>query len=244
MAEKKVCETGIKELDRLLGGGIPQRIGVLVAGGPGTGKTILCLEFLFRGVEKSKENGVYLDLTEVREKLIENIETFKFYKQEYVESGNIRILDIQSTEKLKKSFFTGPHERTKMLGHSFASMIKDIVEENNAKRLVIDSITAIYEKFDNPADMRAFVFELLSSLSTMECTCLFISEILPYQHRYSISGIEEFMLDGIIYLSDYESKNNLERTLQIIKMRGTKHSRVKNAMLITENGIVLTPIMT
>jgi KaiC/GvpD/RAD55 family RecA-like ATPase len=244
MNEKKICETGIKELDRLLGGGIPQRIGVLVAGGPGTGKTILCQEFLFRGVEKFNENGVYLDLTEVREKLIENIETFKFYKREYLDNGKIRILDIQSTDKIKKSFFTGPGERTKMLGHSFASMIKDIVEESKAKRLVIDSLTAIYEKFDNPADMRAFVFELLSSLSNMECTTLFISEILPYQHRYSISGIEEFMLDGIIYLSDYESKNNLERTLQIIKMRGTRHSRVKNAMMITENGIVLTPIMT
>jgi KaiC/GvpD/RAD55 family RecA-like ATPase len=244
MNEKKICQTGIKELDRLLGGGIPQKIGVLVAGGPGTGKTILCQEFLFRGVEKFDENGVYLDLTEVREKLIENIETFRFYKKEYLDNGKIRILDIQSTDKIKKSFFTGPGERTKMLGHSFASMIMDIVEESNAKRLVIDSLTAIYEKFDNPADMRAFVFELLSSLSHIECTTLFISEILPYQHRYSVSGIEEFMLDGIIYLSDYESKNNLERTLQIIKMRGTRHSRVKNAMLITENGVVLTPIMT
>jgi len=116
MNGKKLCETGIKELDRLLGGGIPIKTGVLVAGGPGTGKTIMCHEFLFRGVEKFNENGVYLDLTAVKEKLIENIETFRFYKKEYLDSGKIRILDIQSTEKLKKSFFTGPGSEQRCSG--------------------------------------------------------------------------------------------------------------------------------
>ena len=244
MAKKReICKTGIGELDNLLGGGIPVRSGVLIAGGPGTGKTILSQEFLFNGAEKFGETGVYLDLTELREKLIENLENFNFYNKDHVENGKVKILDARSIERVGKSFFTGPAERTKMLGHGMASLIRGIIEENNAKLLVIDSLTAIYEKFDNKADMRAFVFELLSHLSDINCTSLFISEIHPHQHRYSISGIEEFMLDGIIYLDEYEYENNLETTLQIIKMRGAAHSKVRHAMLITDGGIVLTPMM-
>jgi len=241
--EKRICKTGIEELDKLLGGGIPTKSGVLIAGGPGTGKTILSQQFLFNGMNEFGENGVYLDLTELKDKVIENLEDFRFYNEDAVEKEKIRILDLKSTAQMRKSFFSGPAERTKMLGHSMASMIKDVIEENNAKRLVIDSLTAIYEKFDNKADMRAFVFELLSHLNDMDCTSLFISEIHPYKHRYSISGVEEFMLDGIIYMGGYEYENRLERTLQILKMRGIAHSMLKQAILITENGIVLTPIM-
>jgi len=215
----------------------------LVAGGPGTGKTILTQEFLFNGINKFGENGVYIDLTEVKEKLVENLETLNFYNSEALESGKLSILDIKSTERLRKSFVTGPREKTRMLGHSMGSMIKETIEKNNAKRLVVDSLTAIYEKFDNNADMRSFVFEILSYLSDLECTSLFISEIHPdpYRRQYSVSGVEEFMLDGIIFMSDYEHQNNLVRSLQIIKLRGAAHSRAKHSMLITNDGILLTP---
>jgi len=70
--KRELCKTGIENLDELLGGGIPARSSVLVAGGPGTGKTILTQEFLFNGINKFGENGVYIDLTEVKEKLVEN----------------------------------------------------------------------------------------------------------------------------------------------------------------------------
>ncbi|MCI4329734.1 MAG: circadian clock protein KaiC, partial [Thermoplasmata archaeon] len=82
------CVTGIEGLDNILGGGIPRGNLVLVAGSVGTGKTTLCLEFLVRGAEKG-ERTLFLSVTEASAKLIENLSTFEFFRQELVSSGGL-----------------------------------------------------------------------------------------------------------------------------------------------------------
>ena len=78
----------------------------------------------------------------------------------------------------------------------------------------------------------------------MKCTTFLTSEVPPRTFQYSQYGIEEFISDGIIFMGDIERKGDLIRTFQLIKMRGTTHSRVKSAMSISsKNGIELTPLL-
>ena len=121
---------------------------------------------------------------------------------------------------------------------------KDIAEELNVKRLVIDSITALCYRLQTREMIRDFIFKLGSSLAAMKCTTFLTSEVPPQTYTYSQYGIEEFISDGIIFLGDVNRRGDLIRTLQVIKMRGISHSRTKYAMNISsENGVELAPLL-
>ena len=102
MDENDVCKTGINELDKILGGGIPHGSAVLLAGSSGSGKTILGSEFLFRGMNKNKEKGVYICLTEPKSRMIKNLRNFSFYDQKVVDNGDVYFLDMEVAEKLRE----------------------------------------------------------------------------------------------------------------------------------------------
>jgi len=87
------CATGIEGLDNIVGGGIPRGNMVLVAGSVGTGKTTLCLEFLVRGAERG-ERSLFISVTESSGKLIQNLSTFEFFRQELVEQGSLVFIDL------------------------------------------------------------------------------------------------------------------------------------------------------
>ena len=92
--------------------------------------------------------------------------------------------------------------------------------------------------------IRDFIFKLGSSLAAMKCTTFLTSEVPPMTFQYSQYGIEEFISDGIIFLGDYERKGDLLRTFQLVKMRGSAHSRTKSMMSISsKNGIELVPLL-
>jgi len=235
MDENDVCKTGINELDKILGGGIPHGSAVLLAGSSGSGKTILGSEFLFRGMNKNKEKGVYICLTEPKSRMIKNLRNFSFYDQKVVDNGDVYFLDMEVAEKLREMLLLNPSTRVRT--------IVDVVKDRGAKRVVIDSVTAICNSLDDKAEIRDFIFRLGMELSPLNCTSLLISEIPPREYVFSVFGVEEFISDGIIHLSDFERKGNIIRTLQIVKMRGIEHSMNKQVMQITKDGVKLMPLL-
>jgi KaiC/GvpD/RAD55 family RecA-like ATPase len=127
---------------------------------------------------------------------------------------------------------------------SLLDILRDIADELNVKRLIIDSITALCYRLQTPEMIRDFIFKLGSSLAAMKCTTFLTSEVPPRKFQYSQYGIEEFISDGIMFLGDIERKGDLIRTFQIVKMRGAAHSRTKAAMSIsTTNGVELTQLL-
>lgn len=227
-----LVNTGISTLDGILGGGIPLGHTVMVAGSSGTGKTILCTEFLFKGAREN-ENGLYISLSESKEKFLANIEGFKFYDQKLVDSNKIRVLDIAETSRLK-----GMELQTE---RGIITIIKSMVEEMGAKRIVLDSITAVAQILKDEGRIRDFIYELGNQISGLGATFLMVSEIPPQKFMYSIFGVEEFISDGLFFLSEFERKGDLIRSFQVIKMRGIKHSRNKYIMQITSDGVNLIP---
>ena len=240
MAEMKMCLTGIKELDDLLNGGFPEGACVLLAGSSGTGKTILSLEYLFRGAKEFHENGVYVTLTEPLFKVLKNLESLTFYDNEAVMSGAISIMDLRElSDKMGlKSGATMIRDPDVVL-----EVLENTVRGTKAKRLVLDSVTAICYHLKEPDKIRNFIFKLGTALAGMGCTAILTSEVPPNERVFSRFGVEEFISDGIILLDQFERKGSLLRTLQVVKMRGKDHKRTKQLLTITPQGIRLTPLI-
>jgi len=225
--------TGVVGLDEILEGGIPIGHAVLLAGSSGTGKTILTQQFLFEGA-KNGEHGVYISLSEPRDKIIKNLEDFKFFDKKLVEKGTVKIIDLSTDARIKGLDVADTAALIKLF--------RELVEESKAKRVVLDSITALGEAIGDEYKIREFIFELGTQLSYLDATIIFISEIPPQQFVYSVFGVEEFIADGVILLTEFERKGDLIRALQVIKMRGVDHSRNKYVLKITSSGVNLIPL--
>ena len=234
------CSIGIEELDTQLNGGIPTGSTVLVVGSSGSGKTTLCMQYLINGAKKG-ERGVFFTITEPLFKLTKNIEGFKFYDKKLVETGMVNLIDLRI---ISERLGLDAEKYTVEDASALLDVLRDIAEELDVKRLVMDSITALCYRLQTREMIRDFIFKLGTSLAAMKCTTLLTSEVPPRTFKYSQYEIEEFISDGIIFLGDVERRGDLIRTLQIVKMRGTAHSRTKFAMNIsTDRGIELLPLL-
>ncbi|MBD3260131.1 MAG: circadian clock protein KaiC [Candidatus Altiarchaeales archaeon] len=226
-------KTGISNLDTILGGGIPQGHCVLLSGSCGTGKTVLSQQFLFNNAYKQTK-GIYFSLTEPKEKMIQNLSGFSFFDRQLVDMGMVSVLDLNTNARLKGVGLNNP------LG--LVDVIVRSIEENNAKLIALDSLTALCQSLQSDDKIREFIFELNLQMTYLGCTSLLISEIPPFTTQYSVFGVEEFIADGVILLSEIERKGDLIRALQVIKMRGTVHSRNKHVLEIMDDGINLVPM--
>lgn len=231
--------TGIEALDNILTGGIPKGNTVLLSGACGTGKTTISMEFLVNGVRMG-EGGAFISVTEPIPKLVENMNTLDFFDKKMIKEGKLHLFDlsvIYDRLGLEEKDYT-LEDMDALLG-----AIEDIVDELAVSRLAIDSVTAICFQLQTKPKIRNFIFKLGKFLSVFGCTTFLISEITPGEQIYSVYGVEEAIADGIIMLGNIERKGDLLRTLQVIKMRGTYHSRAKYIMDLTTEGITLTPLL-
>lgn len=238
-ASSERCVTGIEGLDRILNGGVPIGNTVLVTGSCGTGKTTLSVEFLVNGA-KEGDVGAYIAVTESAQKVLENIKTFDFFDDELVKNKKIYFIDLGAIYKklgLDKTEFT--HEDIDVL---IGGLI-NIVRELKIKRLVIDSITGICFQLRTKEKIRELILKLARYLSNEKCTTLLISEIPPGASAYSTYGVEDAIADGIILLGNVEQRGYMLRTLHVVKMRGTMHSRAKYVMDLTPYGIIIVPLL-
>lgn len=238
--ERERCVTGIESLDSILNGGIPRGNTILITGSCGTGKTTLSLEFLIRG-SIAGENCLFISVTEASEKLLKNVVPYEFFDEMLMEKGLLTFVDMPA--------LYGKLDLLNEEGFSFEEIdilvgaIGDIVRELNIKRLVIDSITSVCFQLKNLEKIRDFILKLGNELSRMGCTSILVSEISPTEPRYSMYGVEEAIADGIMLMANLERKGDLLRTLQVLKMRGTQHSRAKYVLDLTTRGVMLVPLL-
>ncbi len=214
--------TGISGLDEMLNGGIPAKRHIAVYGGPGCGKTSLCFEFLYRGV-KLGEPGLYVSLEETTEDIIENMaNTFPM------------INDVKDLIDDKKLEIVKPD---KLELDEVASLIEDRITENGVKRAIIDSSTMIRMSFKNEIEYRQTLFEFLSLLRGLDCTTMTTVEANTPSRDEIHYDIEHFVMDGIINLYNIGKEDRRIRALEIMKMRGTAHSRDLVPFKVTPSGI-------
>jgi len=215
--------TGIKGLDVLLKGGLPKGSTTLVSGTPGSGKTILSMQFLVNGYLQAKEKGFYISLEEDVDRM-ENYmsKAFGWPIRELRKKGNLIMLrsDVYDFEKFK-------------------DLIETTVEKNGIERVVIDPITVISLFFEKPLEIRRSLLELDRMLKKLNCTSILTCEIPEGTNAISSFGIEEFTSDGIIILT---YKIGAPRGIVIRKMRLVDHDKEIHPFEIKEGkGIVVYP---
>ncbi len=240
------CVTGVHGLDEILRGGIPYGSTLLVGGTCGSGKTTLAMEFVVNGAAMG-EATAYFAATEPSVKLLENVRQFSFFDMDMVDKGLLNVFDMDVTYSwlgLTKATFTMDDV------NALVKAITDIVNTIGVTRLVIDSVTTLCYKIPNDQLIRDFLFTLGKTLATQGCTTMLIAEITSVgvsqgggRSLWSSFGVEEAILDGIMVLGDIDRRGHLLRYLQVIKMRGTDHSRAKYAVELTPDGVMLTPML-
>jgi KaiC/GvpD/RAD55 family RecA-like ATPase len=216
--------SGIKGLDTLLKGGFPKYSTILISGTPGTGKTILSIQFLVNGALEYKEKGVYISLEEDVNRIKKYMyTTFGWPLEELQKKGKLILVksDIYDFEVFK-------------------NLIESNVEKIGAERIVIDPLTVISLFFERPLDIRRSLLDLDKLLKRLNCTTLLTCEIPEGTNAISSFGIEEFTCDGIILLSYFPGLS--PRGITIRKMRATNHATEIYPFEIKSNkGIVVYP---
>jgi circadian clock protein KaiC len=231
------CITGIEGLDDILHGGIPKGNMVLIAGSVGTGKTTLCLEFLVRGAERG-EQSLFISVTEASARLIENLSSFDFFRKDLISSGTLVFVDLPVIyERLGLDHEELTGEEIDLLTRS----ILDLVSELGVKRVVIDSLTSVVYRIGQDERLRAFILKLGQGLNHLGCTTLVVSEVPTASGRFSLHGVEEALVDGVIVLGNATRQGDILRVLQVVKMRGTSHSRAQYVLELSPVGLLMAP---
>jgi circadian clock protein KaiC len=217
--------TGIPVLDTLIEGGIPRGFTVLVAGNPGTGKTILTSHFLYEGLLKG-EGALYVSFSESKTQFYENFRRFGMNFQDFEGDNKFAYLDLASVTK-------------EGISDAFEEML-NVSRNIGAKRVVIDSFSAILLAFENINEARIALHVVLGKMLRAEgITNMLITEV-PIGSNSIGSGMEEFVADGIIQL-EHGYTNAIPSTVKVIKMRATSIDRDTHVSVIGEKGMVVYP---
>lgn len=220
-------KTGIKGFDEIIQGGIPKGSNVLLAGGPGTCKTIFGLSFIYYGAKDYGEPGLFVTLEENVKNIVWNMENFGW---------NIKPLQDKNLVKIYKMKLNRKENVERQIEAELRT-ISSIAKEIDAKRLVVDSTTALSVWLKDPGIIRSMLFDFVDGLKELGCTSLLISEARPrFQDdkvSFSESGVEEFVSDGVVAL--YFTPPN--RSVFVRKMRGTNHSKSVHPFDLTDKGL-------
>ena len=234
--------TGINELDGLLNGGFPNGSITLVSGTPGTGKTIVCFQYIGAGI-KNGENCLYLTSDETVPNLLNEAEKFGFNFKSAVESEQLKLIyldiDRQNIHKeLEEEIKTGKYDRVVI--DSLSPLAETpIWMVNNGKEVIPSSnyMTTNTFPIESIQATRVHLRRLISILKEDECTSMVTTEIPEGSRDLSRDSISEFLVDGILVL-DLDTTMD-RRKLTIRKMRGTKHTLKPHNIEISEHGIKL-----
>lgn len=223
-------EIGIKAVDDMIQGGLPNGSIIGLSGPPGVGKSIFVLHFLLEGARKGQK-CVYINLEEPEENIENMIREFDFADEffRFIKEGRIVI----------KCFTYPEYEKI------YSDLFQKIREDNNIKRLVIDSFNVFFSSVSHPeslaipteVNIRRMINQGFAMLRRKGLTTILILEMQldkPFGFYHNIP----YLVDGIINL-DFLELGTIERRIFIPKMRWTRQYKESKSYEISEKGIVV-----
>jgi len=213
--------TGISRLDRLLDGGLYRASCTLIAGEPGTGKTLLTTTIIQEACRRG-EKAVYVSFEESDQAIINNVRSAGINLEPYVKSGRLH-------------FITAMPEATGAEEHLLNLM--EAVEKVKPQHVVIDAISACARMGGTQAAYE-YLMRALNLLKEKGITIILVNQTSGSREQLELSGIGiSSMIDTVIFLSYVHGEGETNRTIQVLKSRGSAHSNQVRECLITDDGI-------
>jgi len=227
------CLTGIQGLDEITGGGLPRGRPTLVCGGAGCGKTLFAAEFLVRGAVQFNEPGVLMSFEESEAELVANVSSLGFDLPGLVRSKKI-VLDHVHIERSEITE-TGEYDLEGLFVR-----LNLAIESIGAKRVVLDTLEALFAGLPNEAILRSELRRLFRWLKDKGVTAVITAE--RGKEQLTRHGLEEYVSDCVILL-DHRVRNEIAtRHLRVVKYRGALHGTNEFPFLIGDGGLSVLPI--
>ena len=231
--------TGIPGLDELVEGGFPKGDTILVAGKAGTGKSILATQFLYKGATLYNEPGVLVTLEEPPHLIKRNMLQFGMNLDELEKKKLFSLIDL-SPSKGGSPVTIGEYPSFDLSG--LEAIILNHVRKIKATRVVLDTLSIMAYKFRSRDILREEFFKLCANITRAGCTLLLTSEIPEQETGLGVFDIEAFLASGVIVLYNEKiSETSRSRSIEVLKLRGSKHSSRIHSMRITDEGIRVWP---
>ena len=227
------CLTGIQGLDEITGGGLPRGRPTLVCGGAGCGKTLLAVEFLVRGATQFDEPGVFMSFEETEKELKANVASLGFDLAGLVRRKKI-MLDYVHIEPSEI------HESGEYDLEGLFVRLNHAIDSIGAKRVVLDTIEALFAGLRNEAILRAELRRLFRWLKDKGVTAVITAE--RGREQLTRHGLEEYVSDCVILLDHRVNEQIATRHLRVVKYRGALHGTNEFPFLIGDTGISVLPI--
>lgn len=225
--------TGIEGFDQITNGGLPKGRITLLIGGPGTGKTLFAMQFIVDGIREYGEPGVFVAFEETQKKLAENTASLGFKINSLIQQKKMAVDYIYIERKEIEE--TGEYDLDGLfvrLGYAIDSI--------GAKRIVLDTLEAIFSGFSQESILRAELRRLFRWLEEKGVTAIVTAE-RGYE-TLTKYGLEEYVSDCVIVLDHRITEQISTRRMRIVKYRGSQHGTNEYPYLIAENGFSILPI--
>jgi circadian clock protein KaiC len=204
-----------------------------MCGGPGCGKTLFAVEFLVRGAVEFGEPGVFMAFEETEAELKANVTSLGFDLAGLVRRKKIAIdyVHIERSEVQESGEYDleGLFVR---LNHAIDSI--------GAKRVVLDTLEALFASLPNEAILRAELRRLFRWLKDKGVTAVITAE--RGREQLTRHGLEEYVSDCVILLDHRVNEQIATRHLRVVKYRGALHGTNEFPFLIGDEGISVLPI--
>jgi KaiC/GvpD/RAD55 family RecA-like ATPase len=238
------ASSGIKGLDDILGGGFPKARTILIVGSPGSGKTILAIQFLRAGAVNG-ERSIYVTFDERPEQVKENVSAFGWDLDRLEAEGKMMFVDATPFRQARTTSVGAREARgglpmyetvPEITLRGLVETVKRLAEEEDATRLAVDPITSLSIRYQSPVKRRRAMLMLFDALSSTGATCLVTSELRTsmLSRRFQL---EEYLSQGVVLLRTGIHEGNVIRGIQVEKMRGIAHDTQLRPYVISQNGI-------
>ena len=227
--------TMIEGFDEISHGGLPLGRTTLISGTSGTGKTLFSVEFLYNGIIHFNEPGVFVTFEESPSDIIRNAWSFSWDLQRLIDEGKLFILDASPD----------PEGQDVVGNFDLSALIERLqyaIRKYKAKRVSVDSITAVFQQYEAMGVVRREIFRLVARLKLLNVTTIITTERREEYGPVASFGVEEFVSDNVVIIRNVLEGERRRRTSEILKLRGTTHMKGEYPFTITNAGINIFPL--
>lgn len=225
--------TGIAGLDQVTFGGLPAGRPTLVCGSAGCGKTLFAMTFLVNGAAQFGESGVFMSFEERTEDLATNVASLGYDVAGLVDAGKL-MFDFVRVERSEIEE-SGEYDLEGLFVR-----LDHAIRSTGAKRVVLDTIEALFSGFGDSTILRAELRRLFAWLKARGVTAIITAE--RGEGQLTRHGIEEYVSDCVILLDNRVIDQITTRRLRVVKYRGSAHGTNEYPFLIDEGGISVLPV--